>query len=638
MHHAYKLSAVRGGHVFFFIGLSRETLSSSRFRKTDRRRARIPYLHKQMGFGPNKNAQRNEMPVGSHKGGKRRQILHSREYNHQMEGREPGLCGRCSHPEAYLRCSRCKSVQYCNIDCQRYAWTHGGHKEVCKDILKPKGVGGENYNGGSTTPTPPIDWIPDEILHIILSRLDAKTLMITAPQVCKRWRGACQGVKDVHLDFSWYRDGRVPLRALAGWRGRRMGVPAVCGVSGMCELFPRTTSVTLGLGVTENVQRGVKDAHLIALVEMCPGLTRVSFDSCGNITDSAVLVLADRCSGLTHADFGRCSKLTDAALRALADKCRELTHANFSWCDTLTNAGVLELADKCRGLTHADFLGCDKLTDAGVLVLVAKCPGLTHASFGFCKGVTSAALLALAENGSTITRASFYELGLTDAVVLAVADKCRGLTHVEFGGNYQLTDAAAVALADKCHGLTHVDFGSCGNLTDKAVLALADRCTGLTHADFGHCGKLTDAAVLALTDKCRGLTHVNFSGSINLTDAAVLALADKCPGLTDANFEECEHLTDAAAISLATNCSNMIFVNFRGCLKLTDAVALALADSCPGLTNVFFGDYGVSTLTDAAVLELVDSCPRLQFFMGCSNIADATRAVVEAQRPNCHFF
>ena len=58
MHHAYKLSAVRGGHVFFFIGLSRETLSSSRFRKTVRRRARIPYLHKQMGFGPNKKCAR----------------------------------------------------------------------------------------------------------------------------------------------------------------------------------------------------------------------------------------------------------------------------------------------------------------------------------------------------------------------------------------------------------------------------------------------------------------------------------------------------------------------------------------------------------------------------------------------------
>lgn len=54
MHHTYKLSAVRGGHVFFFIGLSRETLSNSRFRKTDRRRAIIPYLHKQMSFGPNK--------------------------------------------------------------------------------------------------------------------------------------------------------------------------------------------------------------------------------------------------------------------------------------------------------------------------------------------------------------------------------------------------------------------------------------------------------------------------------------------------------------------------------------------------------------------------------------------------------
>ena len=39
---------------------------------------------------------------------------------------------------------------------------------------------------------PPISWVPNEILCIILSLLDAKTLLIAVPQVCKFCRSMCQ--------------------------------------------------------------------------------------------------------------------------------------------------------------------------------------------------------------------------------------------------------------------------------------------------------------------------------------------------------------------------------------------------------------------------------------------------------------
>jgi len=66
-----------------------------------------------------------------------------------------------------------------------------------------------------------------------------------------------------------------------------------------------------------------------------------------------------------------------------------------------------------------------------------------------------------------------------------------------------VTDAAVLALADKCRGLTHANFRGCETLTDAAVIALADKCPGITDAEFSGCGKLTDAAVIALADKCQ---------------------------------------------------------------------------------------------------------------------------------------
>ena len=48
--------------------------------------------------------------------------------------RDAGLCMYCGAAGATLRCSRCKGVQYCNVECQRGDWKHGGHKAFCKAL------------------------------------------------------------------------------------------------------------------------------------------------------------------------------------------------------------------------------------------------------------------------------------------------------------------------------------------------------------------------------------------------------------------------------------------------------------------------------------------------------------------------
>ena len=233
---------------------------------------------------------------------------------------------------------------------------------------------------------PPISWVQDEVLCIILSLLDAKTLMIAVPQVCKFWRSMCQELDGVHLDFRWgWR--KVPLEVFAGWLAPDEGRRA----SGMCALFPGTTSVAM------RYRQEVEDAHLLALADKCRGLTHATFDACSNLTDAAVLELADKCRGLTHVRFKCCRKLTDAAVLELADKCRGMTHVDFGGCGNLTDAAVLELANKCRGLTHANFSCCYNLTDAAVLELADKCRGLTHANFGGCFNLTGAAKATVKE-------------------------------------------------------------------------------------------------------------------------------------------------------------------------------------------------------------------------------------------------
>ena len=220
-----------------------------------------------------------------------------------------------------------------------------------------------------------IERLPPEVMLSVLSQLDSKTLVFAVPQVCKQWRALCQNIRNVHLDFSWGRGVNVPVEVLAGWRQTPFILSAGGGVStrvtrrssaaadaarwrtGLCELFPRTTSVTMR-------KTQVEDAHLMALADKCPGITHANFNGCKNLTDAAVLALAAKCPGITHADFRRCGNLTDAAVLALADKCPGFTLVDFSGCENLTDAAVVALADKCPGIMHANFYDCENLTHA----------------------------------------------------------------------------------------------------------------------------------------------------------------------------------------------------------------------------------------------------------------------------------
>eukprot|EP00729_Bicosta_minor_P003038 gene3038-biopygen25855 len=238
-----------------------------------------------------------------------------------------------------------------------------------------------------------VERMPPEVMLKILSQLDGKTLVVAVPQVCKLWRALCQDIRNVHLDFSWC--VTIPVEALAGLKqtafvirtrknierterklrrdsrgggGGGAGNTAEVGwTTGMCELFPRTTSVTM------NSSR-VNDAHLMVLAGKCHGITHADFACCQNLTDAAVIALADECSGITHTDFHACENLTDAAVVALADKCPGITHADFGRCWNLTDAAVVALADKCPGITHAVFRRCWNLTDAAKNAVTAQRP------------------------------------------------------------------------------------------------------------------------------------------------------------------------------------------------------------------------------------------------------------------------
>jgi TPR repeat protein len=60
-------------------------------------------------------------------------------------------CSSCNKPQpsghTFRKCTGCRTVQYCNKDCQRAHWSPGGHKQECKRLRKKK----EEKKGSSSS-------------------------------------------------------------------------------------------------------------------------------------------------------------------------------------------------------------------------------------------------------------------------------------------------------------------------------------------------------------------------------------------------------------------------------------------------------------------------------------------------------
>ena len=178
-----------------------------------------------------------------------------------------------------------KAISFKLINLRLVLSTHV-HEDTHADVHEDAHEGELRHVLNATSDEPfaesAIDGLPDEIMCLIFKLLDAKTLLINVPQVCRRWRGVCQQLKDVHLDFRWTtRD--VPVSTLAGWRQDSDGgdEPIGCGncyacvkggshpcqstwVTGVCRLFPGATGISLGQEWGSDSH--VEDDHLFSLV------------------------------------------------------------------------------------------------------------------------------------------------------------------------------------------------------------------------------------------------------------------------------------------------------------------------------------------------------------------------------------
>lgn len=146
-----------------------------------------------------------------------------------------------------------------------------------------------------------------------------------------------------------------------------------------------------------------------------PSLTKlkVACDEGEGITSNELQNLFTYCSNLREIHINHCDNATDETIKVITQNCRNLDAFCLVFCKNVSIAGVMEVATHCTKLTslHLTFM---PISDEILIQLSRTCLSLTNLSLFNC-----------GNSGGSIT-----ETG-----VLAVVERCTGLTFVTIHGN-----------------------------------------------------------------------------------------------------------------------------------------------------------------------------------------------------------
>lgn len=259
------------------------------------------------------------------------------------------------------------------------------------------------------------------------------------------------------------------------------------------------------------MEQGVTGAGIAAVCSKCNLLNSLRVDQCTDVSDASLHAICG--SGrLQVLTLGQCTAVTDNTLELLARCSPQLVRLDLWGLGLVTDGGLRAIAAGCLALEHLDVSRCPRLTDAGLAEVPARCHRLRHLAFASCHAGTDT-LAAVGAHCQALEHlnANYSQQGrVSDVGLVAVANGCPALRHLEVCSSSGITDVSLVALAHNCRRIEHVDFSACPRVSDSGVNALATHCPTLTDVYLGGCA-VTDESVESLRSNCFHLHYLFIS-------------------------------------------------------------------------------------------------------------------------------
>lgn len=375
-------------------------------------------------------------------------------------------------------------------------------------------------------------YLPMEMLCKVFEHLDARTLMVVIPAVCRWWREVYYSFA-TSLDFSW-----------VGYQEVR---PVPCGDLHLIDCPPLLPPPPHHpLGAMDSAPRPHHPAHPApCLLTADPGVLR-SPAFCGTgecaphhghggslaavaakhrILPSLRFRVEPARQQLWHlfpsavpfpaASHTACRDPQDDVLLGMAVKYAlgAVVDVNLSGCEFLTEESVVILAQHCTNLRSVD-LRRTSMGDTALAALGEFCNKLRVVILDDCLQVTDEGLSSLADGCPNLREVSLRGMHreVRDAGIANLAVSCGQLRKLNLSSCAMLTDATLEAIAENCKFLEELSLAYT-NVSSTGLLRLSGECDGLQTLDVSHCRRVTTDAVGALRAACPSLDHVRCVGS-----------------------------------------------------------------------------------------------------------------------------
>lgn len=276
----------------------------------------------------------------------------------------------------------------------------------------------------------------------------------------------------------------------------------------------------------------------------------------------------------------------------------------------------------CVGL-HSLSLVLDVITDELILSLTSNLPNLTELCLEDNPPEQPTLHEDLTNNGLQflsfchnlirlyLTRDKQWTFQrVNDMGMLLLAEGCRKLESVRFGGFSKVTDAGYASVIHSCKNLKRFEATHALFLSDLTFHDLANSASSLAEVRLMSCNLLTSDTAVSLSS-CRRLGVLDLSVCRSIADSGLVSISE-LQNLISLDLEGAD-ITDAGLFALGNTSSPISSLCLRGCKRITDnGICQMFHASTTISSNISTLDLGyLPRVTDRAIKVISESCKRI---------------------------
>lgn len=199
---------------------------------------------------------------------------------------------------------------------------------------------------------------------------------------------------------------------------------------------------------------------------------------------------------------------------------------------------------------------------------------------------------------------------VNDMGMLLLAEGCRKLESVRFGGFSKVTDAGYASVIHSCKNLKRFEVTHALNLSDLAFHDLANSASSLAEVRLMSCNLLTSETAVSLSS-CKRLGVLDLSVCRSIADSGLVSISE-LQNLTTLDLQGAD-ITDAGLSALGNTSSPISSLCLRGCKRITDnGICQMFHANTTISSNISTLDLGyLPRVTDRAIKVISESCRRI---------------------------